>query len=61
VCAGLKGIVVGEGVWRIRREERSSRLEVFKIEEAGHGDILSEKFTQWRSSVSSSSSSVSTV
>jgi RAT1-interacting protein len=48
-------------VWRIRKEERSSRLEVFKIEEAGHGEILSEKFILWRSSGGAGGGSVATV
>lgn len=46
----LKKIIVEEGVWRIQKEERSSILKVFKVEDSGHGDILSENFTRWRSS-----------
>lgn len=49
-CAGLKKIIVEEGVWRIQKEEKSSILKVFKVEDSGHGDILSENFTRWRSS-----------
>ncbi|KAF4628497.1 hypothetical protein G7Y89_g9656 [Cudoniella acicularis] len=37
-----------DGVWRIRRKERSSTIEVFKIEETGHGDILPDEFINWR-------------
>jgi RAT1-interacting protein len=44
----LKATVVGDGVWRIRRRERSSTIEVFKVEETGHGDILSDEFINWR-------------
>ncbi|KFY96971.1 hypothetical protein V498_02340 [Pseudogymnoascus sp. VKM F-4517 (FW-2822)] len=44
----LKAVVNSEGVWRIRRAERSGVLEVFKIEEVGHGEILSEEFINWR-------------
>jgi hypothetical protein len=35
-------------VWRIRRKERSSGIDIFKIEETGHGDILSDEFINWR-------------
>lgn len=45
---GLKTIIVGDGVWSIRKRERESMLEVSKVEESGHGDIISEKFRQWR-------------
>lgn len=38
----------GSGVWRIRKRERSSVIEVFKIEESGHGGILSDKFLEGR-------------
>lgn len=44
----FKATIVGDGVWRIRRRERSSTIEVFKIEETGHGDILSDEFINWR-------------
>jgi RAT1-interacting protein len=40
--------VTGDGVWRIRRKERSATIEVFKLEETGHGDILSDEFINWR-------------
>lgn len=40
--------MVGDGVWRIRRKERSSVIEVVRIEETGHGDILSDEFINWR-------------
>jgi hypothetical protein len=46
--AGLKGVVSEEGVWRIRRREKDSVIEVFKLEETGHGDILSPAFVKWR-------------
>lgn len=44
----LKATILGDGVWRIRRKERTSTIEVFKVEEAGHGDILSDEFINWR-------------
>jgi RAT1-interacting protein len=40
--------VTGDGVWRIRRKERADAIEVFKLEETGHGDILSDEFINWR-------------
>ncbi|KAF7714105.1 Decapping nuclease [Penicillium ucsense] len=46
----LKQVVQGEGVWRIRKLEKSHVIEVFKIEETGHGDILSSSFKSWRES-----------
>lgn len=47
--AGLKGVINSEGIWRIRKAERSSVIEVFKIQETGQGDILSPEFMEWRS------------
>ncbi|CZT46342.1 probable Protein RAI1 [Rhynchosporium secalis] len=44
----LKATIQGDGVWRIRRKERSPTIEVFRIEEAGHGDIISDEFINWR-------------
>ncbi|EER40573.1 HLA class III protein Dom3z [Histoplasma capsulatum H143] len=39
-----------EGLWRIRRQEKSPVIEVFKLEDSGHGGILSQAFVDWRSS-----------
>lgn len=44
----IKSKVTEEGVWRIRRKERSPTIDVFKVEETGHGDILSDEFINWR-------------
>ncbi|KAI9641210.1 decapping endonuclease targeting mRNA [Ciborinia camelliae] len=45
----LKATVVGDGVWKIRRREKSMAIEVFKVEEVkGHGGILSDEFVNWR-------------
>jgi RAT1-interacting protein len=44
----LKTKITDDGVWRIRRKERSPTIEVFKVEETGHGDILSDEFINWR-------------
>jgi RAT1-interacting protein len=52
--AGLKQVVQGDGVWRIRKLEKSHVIEVFKIEESGHGDILSSGFKVWRESMAGS-------
>jgi RAT1-interacting protein len=45
---GLKTVVNTDGTWRIRKREKSPVIEVFKLEESGHGDILSSKFREWR-------------
>ncbi|TVY52089.1 Decapping nuclease RAI1 [Lachnellula cervina] len=44
----LKATITEDGVWRIRRKERSSAIEVFRVEEAGHGDIIPDDFLNWR-------------
>ncbi|CAD6445064.1 bf97a254-7ea1-44ce-9949-889bd8ccca96 [Sclerotinia trifoliorum] len=45
----LKATVIGDGVWKIRRREKSMAIEVFKTEEVkGHGGILSDQFVEWR-------------
>ncbi|EPE34132.1 Protein RAI1 [Glarea lozoyensis ATCC 20868] len=44
----LKATITEEGVWRIRRKERSSTIEVYKQEQTGHGDILPDDFINWR-------------
>ncbi|UPK94155.1 hypothetical protein LCI18_005090 [Fusarium solani-melongenae] len=37
-----------EGVWRIQRRPQSPTIELFKVEETGHGDILPDEFKNWR-------------
>ncbi|GAM40798.1 hypothetical protein TCE0_041r13421 [Talaromyces pinophilus] len=44
----LQTVINTEGTWRIRKREKSPVIEVFKIEESGHGDILSSNFVKWR-------------
>jgi len=44
----LKQTITTDGVWRIRRRDKSSVIEVFKHEESGCGDILSQEFVAWR-------------
>lgn len=47
----LKVSITGEGVWRIRKREKSSVLEVSRILESGTGDILSDTFLEWRTDI----------
>ncbi|CZR59130.1 related to RAI1-nuclear protein that binds to and stabilizes the exoribonuclease Rat1p, require [Phialocephala subalpina] len=44
----IKASITGDGVWRIRRQERSSTIDIFRVEETGHGEILSDEFIDWR-------------
>ncbi|KAL8734484.1 MAG: hypothetical protein Q9166_001383 [cf. Caloplaca sp. 2 TL-2023] len=44
----LKGTITDDGVWRIRKREKASVIEVFKHEETGYGNILSQEFVKWR-------------
>ena len=46
--SGIKQTITTNGVWRIRRRERSPVIEIFKNEESGYGDILSLEFVEWR-------------
>ena len=48
---GLKRTITTNGVWRIRRRERSPVIEVFKNEEYGYGDILPPGFVEWRNAM----------
>jgi len=47
---GLKTIITEDGVWRIRKRGKIPTLELYQLEETGHGDVLSENFVQWRTS-----------
>lgn len=49
-CVGLKGVIRGGGVWRIRREAGGRDVEVFKLTDHGHGEVLSDEFIEWRNS-----------
>ncbi|RWQ92819.1 RAI1 like PD-XK nuclease-domain-containing protein [Paecilomyces variotii] len=44
----LKMKVQGQGLWRIRKREKSPVIELFKVEEGGHGDIISPAFMAWQ-------------
>lgn len=46
--SGLRHTITDEGVWRIKRRPRSAEIEVFKVEEVGHGDIITDDFMNWR-------------
>ncbi|KAK0627033.1 RAI1 like PD-XK nuclease-domain-containing protein [Immersiella caudata] len=48
----LRETITEGGVWRIRRLPKSQHIEAFKFEEAGHGDIITENFTNWRTKLS---------
>ncbi|TGJ86512.1 hypothetical protein E0Z10_g2222 [Xylaria hypoxylon] len=54
----LKTTINDEGVWKIRRRAGSSAIEVFKVEEVGHGSILTEEFINWRIKLSLRNNSV---
>lgn len=44
----LKSTINSDGMWRIQKRERLPFLEVFRVEESGTGDILSQPFLEWR-------------
>ncbi|KAI1310036.1 RAI1 like PD-XK nuclease-domain-containing protein [Xylaria venustula] len=44
----LRNTINDEGVWKIRRRAGSSTIEVFRVEEAGHGNVLTDNFINWR-------------
>ncbi|KAK4226527.1 dhp1-interacting protein [Podospora fimiseda] len=39
---------INDGVWRIRRQKGAKEIEVWRVEEAGHGEILTDEFMNWR-------------
>lgn len=47
---GLKGVIRGGGLWRIRRQPGGRDVEVFRLAEHGHGQVLSDEFLEWRNS-----------
>lgn len=57
ITTGLKNTINDEGVWRIRRSPHSGVIEVFKVEEVGHGSILTDEFINWRIKLSLNSAS----
>ncbi|KAL4967256.1 DXO/RAI1 family decapping nuclease [Aspergillus stella-maris] len=44
----LKTTIQESGTYRLKKAEKSSLIEVYKIEESGTGDILSQAFLSWR-------------
>lgn len=53
---GLRRTINDDGVWRIRRQPGSDSIDVFRVEEAGHGKILTDEFINWRIKLSLQSS-----
>ncbi|KAL4976175.1 decapping nuclease rai1 [Aspergillus desertorum] len=45
----LKSTIQEGGTWRLRKAEKSSVIEVYRVEESGTGDVLSQAFLSWRS------------
>lgn len=54
---GLRETINDEGVWRIRRKAKSPVIEVFRVEEVGHGSIILDDFMNWRIKLSLAQSS----
>ena len=48
MTTGADGSEGSDGVWRIRRRAGSPEIELFKVEETGHGRILPDSFLNWR-------------
>ncbi|KAB5550957.1 dhp1-interacting protein [Coniochaeta sp. 2T2.1] len=48
VLEWLRTVMNDDGVWRIRRKPRSPIIEVWQVEEAGHGKILTDDFINHR-------------
>ncbi|KAL2023822.1 hypothetical protein VTK56DRAFT_1089 [Thermocarpiscus australiensis] len=44
----LRVTITDEGVWRISRAPGSDRIEVTRVEEVGHGEIITDDFMNWR-------------
>ncbi|KAJ0299282.1 hypothetical protein COL5a_000641 [Colletotrichum fioriniae] len=44
----LRQTINDDGVWRIRRRAGEPTVEVFKVDEAGHGELLTDDFINWR-------------
>ncbi|KAI1117186.1 RAI1 like PD-XK nuclease-domain-containing protein [Nemania sp. NC0429] len=44
----LRNTINDEGVWKISRRAGSQTIEVVRVEEVGHGSILTEEFINWR-------------
>ncbi|KAK1504924.1 hypothetical protein CABS01_08702 [Colletotrichum abscissum] len=44
----LRQTINDDGVWRIRRRAGEPTIEVFKVDEAGHGELLTDDFINWR-------------
>ncbi|KAK4152632.1 RAI1 like PD-XK nuclease-domain-containing protein [Chaetomidium leptoderma] len=40
--------ITDEGVWRIKRQRGSTHIELSRVEEVGHGRIITDEFMDWR-------------
>ncbi|TIC99619.1 Decapping nuclease RAI1 [Colletotrichum higginsianum] len=54
----LRQTINDDGVWRIRRRAGEPTIEVFKIDEAGHGELLTDDFINWRIKLSMKSTAL---
>ena len=43
----MRATITDEGVWRIRRRPGGD-IELFQVEEVGHGEVVSDEFMNWR-------------
>ncbi|KAB5575971.1 dhp1-interacting protein [Coniochaeta sp. 2T2.1] len=48
VLEWLRTVINDDGVWRIRRKPRSPIIEIWQVEETGHGKILTDDFINHR-------------
>ncbi|KAI9711964.1 MAG: decapping endonuclease targeting mRNA [Chrysothrix sp. TS-e1954] len=56
VCVGFVGQLFeflqqhinGEGIWKIKRNDKSNTVDIWRVEQTGTGDILSREFLSWR-------------
>jgi RAT1-interacting protein len=48
ILLGLRLSITDEGVWRIKRQRGSDHIELFRVEEVGHGRIITDEFMDWR-------------
>lgn len=40
--------IADDGVWRITRKQNSQLIEVYRVEDQGHGEIITPEFLEWR-------------
>ena len=44
----LRNTITSDGVWRIRHKQKAASVEIWKMEDSAHGNILSPDFKSWR-------------